>query len=124
MSKNKPTIDEHYIPQCYLKQFSPDGERIYQYDVITGKQSPAPVPIKSICYEKHLYEFRDDNGDFVHRNLIEKAFGIYEGEFATVFRSIQSKSSYEANFNTRSFLTKNEKALLIFFISTMSLIIS
>ena len=87
MAQNKPTTDEHYIPQCYLKQFSSDGERIYQYDVLSGKQTPVPVPTKSVCYQKHLYEFRDSSGAFAYRNLIEKSFGIYEGEFAKTFRS-------------------------------------
>ncbi|MCR5020127.1 DUF4238 domain-containing protein [Ruminococcus sp.] len=119
MAQNKPTTDEHYIPQCYLKQFSSDGEHIYQYDALSGKQTPVPVPTKSVCYQKHLYEFRDSSGAFAYRNLIEKYFRTYEGEFATVFRSIQSKSSYEANYHTLSFLTTKEKARLVFFLSTM-----
>ncbi|MDE6706640.1 MAG: DUF4238 domain-containing protein [Oscillospiraceae bacterium] len=119
MAQNKPTTDEHYVPQFYLKQFSPNGERIYQYDVISGKQSHASVPIKSICYEKHLYEFKNNLGKYVCRNLIEKCFGVYESEFAKTFRSIQSKIRYEANYHTLSFLSSEEKAFLIFFLSTI-----
>ena len=119
MAQNKPTTDEHYIPQCYLKQFSSDGERIYQYDVLSGKQTPVPVPTKSVCYQKHLYEFRDSSGAFAYRNLIEKSFGIYEGEFAKTFRSVISKSRIEANYHTLCFLSPKEKALLVFFLSTM-----
>lgn len=119
MAQNKLTTDEHFIPQCYLKQFSSDEEHIYQYDVLSDKQTPVPVPTKSVCYQKHLYEFRDSSGVFAYRNLIERSFGIYEEEFAKTFRSIISKSRIEANYCTLCFLSTKEKALLVFFLSTM-----
>lgn len=119
MAQNRPTTNEHYIPQCYLKQFCSDGQHIYQFDVLSGQQTPAPVPTKSVCYQKHLYEFKDSSGEFAYRNLIEKSFSIYEGEFAKTFRSILSKARYEANYHTLSFLSSKEKALLVFFLSTM-----
>ncbi len=119
MAQNKPTTNEHYIPQCYLKQFSLDGERIYQFDALSGKQTPVPVSTKSVCYQKHLYEFRDSLGDFAYRNLIENSFVAYEGEFAKIFRSILSKARIKANYHTLSFLSSKEKALLLFFLSTI-----
>lgn len=119
MAQNKPTTREHYIPQCYLNQFSPDEKHIFQYDAISYTQTLKPVPIKSICYEKDLYEFKDDSGKILHRNLIEDSFAIYEGEFANTFRSIQSKARHEANYHILSFLSPEEKAFLIFFLSTI-----
>lgn len=109
MAQNKPTTDEHYIPQCYLKQFSSDGERIYQYDVLSGKQTPVPVPTKSVCYQKHLYEFRDSSGAFAYRNLIEKSFGIYEGEFAKTFRSIISNPESKPIITHYAFCPRKKK---------------
>ena len=119
MSKNKPTTDEHYIPQFYLRNFSPDGEHIYQYDVLSGKQTQVAVPIRSVCYEKDLYEFKDNSGEFVKRNLIERCLGIYEAEFANIFRSIQSKVNHFENYNTRCFLSKQEKEYIVLFLSTL-----
>lgn len=119
MAKNNPTTDEHYIPQFYLKNFSQDGKRIYQYDVLTGIQTSNPVAIRKICFEKNLYEFKNDSGDFLNRNLIEKWLSIYEGEFAKVFRSIQSKTGFERNYYTLSFLSLKEKAFIVFFITTL-----
>lgn len=119
MTKNKPTIDEHYIPQFYLKQFSSDGEKIYQYDILSPNSSSVKVPTKSICYEKNLYEFKNDSGEIIHRNLIEKHLGTFETEFANVFRSIISKSKIEKNYQTCSFLDMKEKALLVFFMTTL-----
>ena len=112
---------EHFIPQFYLKQFSPDNKCIYQYDVLAGKQMPVPVPIKSICYENNLYEFRDNEGIIVYQNLIEKMLSIYEGIFARTFRSIIAKTQHPSNSLILSFLSTDEKAFLIFFISTLIL---
>lgn len=119
MSQNKPTVDEHYVPRCYLKQFTKDEEHIYQYDVLSERCYPNPVPINSICYKKNLYEFRDEDGAFIGRNLIEKSFMMYEGAFATVFRSINAKTNDVRNMRTLSFLTEKEKAFLTVFVATM-----
>lgn len=112
----KPTVKQHYIPQFYLKQFSEDGKRIYQYNVETGVKSIL-VPIKSICYEKNLYEFQDKNKNPIHENLIENTLMKYEGIFSNTIKSIKSKASCEENFFTQCFLSTKEKALLIFFLS-------
>lgn len=119
MSKQKPTSDEHFIPQFYLKQFSPDGEHVYQFDVLSGIQTPVPVPTKSICYQKNLYEFQNDNGEFLHRNLLERILSKYEGKFAEVFSSIQEKADYENGFQISGFLSDMEIAMLSFFLSTL-----
>lgn len=119
MSKQKPTSDEHFIPQFYLKQFSPDGEHVYQFDVLSGIQTPVPVPTKSICYQKNLYEFQNENGDFLHQNLLERLLSKYEGQFAEVFGSIQKKASSKGGFLTPEFLSDKEIAMLSFFLSTM-----
>ena len=121
MSKQKPTSAEHFIPQFYLKQFSPDNKFIYQYDVVAGKQTPVAVPIRSICFEKNLYEFQDNAGRFVYQNLIEKTLSAYEGLFANTFRSIISKTQFPANFRTLSFLSTQERIFLIIFLSTLIL---
>lgn len=117
MSNNdKPTVNQHYIPQFYLKQFSENGKQIYQYNTQTGATSTL-VPIRSICCEKNLYEFQDKNKMPIHTNLIENILMRYEGVFSETIESIKSKASYEENFDTQCFLSSREKALLIFFLS-------
>ncbi len=112
------TVREHYIPQFYLKNFSQDKKRIYQYRINSNSSSKL-VSIEGICCENNLYEYRNDNGEFVCRNLIENCFSKIEGEFCDIIRSIVSKASHEENFNTLCFLTSKEKALLTFFVATM-----
>ena len=117
MLQNQFTTDEHYIPQFYLKQFSPDEKHIYQYDVLSDCKESRFVPIKSICYEKNLYELKNESGDIINRNLIEHHLAAFEGAFAEVFQSIQSKTRIEKNYYTLSFLNDREKALLVFFMT-------
>lgn len=121
MGKNKPTKNEHYIPQFYLKNFTEDNEHIYQYDVQSENKTGKPVPIKSICYKKDLYEFKNETGELICQNIIEDKLSCFEGDFAKVLRSIIDKSQYEKNYETLSFLKTNEKLMLMFFISTIIL---
>ena len=64
---DKRTRKQHYIPQVYLRGFSPEykqkdsrGKDILKYtihcfDLEKMKQYPKAVPIDSICFEKDLY---------------------------------------------------------------------
>ena len=115
--KNNPKKYEHFIPQLYLKFFSPDGNMVYQYRVKSHSPSKL-VPIKTICYKKHLYELKNDNNEFICRNMIENTFEKYEGEFANVIRSIISKSKHESNYQIPCFLSTDEKMFLIFLVAT------
>ena len=122
MAKNKPTKDEHFIPQCYLKQFSSDGVHLNQYDVLSHFQTPVPVSTKSICYKKNMYEFRDENGKIIYSNMIEKLLGIIEGIFADTMRSINRKVfDNKENLKTSCFLTEEEKSNLAIYIAIQQL---
>lgn len=115
MSKNQMTRRQHYIPQVYLGGFSPQyqnkGEKytIYFYDLEKRKQSKKDVPIKSICYEEYLYEMRGDAGKFVCDNHLEGFFSRIENMFHTYRDKLERKAFLEENYNTKCFLTKNEK---------------
>lgn len=115
--KNNPKRHEHFVPEFYLKHFSPDNVQIYQYK-IKSKEPSKLVPIKSICYRKDLYEFKNNDNNFVFRNLIENAFEKLEGEFSNVIKSIVYKSQYERNYSIPCFLKTEEKYFLIMFVAT------
>ena len=116
MPTNKPTKKEHYIPQFYLKGFSPNNKQVFQYDILNRKSYPM-IDTKRICYQKNLYELKDSNDSIVETNIIESALSKYEGAFQELFMGIDRKAKNNQNFNTRSFLSTQEKALLIGFLS-------
>lgn len=114
--KNKPTKDEHFIPQFYLRQFSPDGIRIYQYNKLTKKSSKL-VPINSICFMKNLYEFKREDETIVLQNLIENTLKLFEGKISEIIEAIKSRVDCEDSFYTLYFLSDEEQAFLIFFMA-------
>ena len=59
MTKNNHTSKEHYIPQVYLNGFASKDKRIYFYDLNIHRYSDQMVPVKSICYQKDLYEYKN-----------------------------------------------------------------
>ena len=119
-NRDKPTEDEHFISQFYLNRFS-SKKKIYQFDLLNLKKYDDPVPVKSICFEKNLYEFRNEDGTIIHTNLVENSLHNYETQFAKVFDSICKKAKIEDNYSTLCFLTKMEKAYLFLFMTIIVL---
>ena len=120
------TVDEHFVPRMYLREFSEikmngDKEKafIWQYNLKTMKQIPVQVNVRDICFEKNLYEIRNENNTFVAHNLIENAFGNIEVAVSKVITSIKQRTQNEKCLNCTMFLSEEEKTLLIIFITTL-----
>ena len=81
MIKNK--IKQHYIPQFYLRLFSPKekGHYVYCYDKATKKSFRTST--RQVCYENGFYE--DKNKPI---KPIEDAFSICEKESSALFRKV------------------------------------
>ena len=86
---NKPTVNEHYVPQVYLRGFATDSnpERIYRLSLSNISAGCKNVKINSQLVEKNLYEIKTDNNIFIGRNYIEKCFQEKE----TLFGEYRSK---------------------------------
>ncbi len=119
----KPTKNQHFIPQMYLRGFSEikkSGKAlIWQYNLNTMQQTPVQVDVQDICFEKHLYEIKSSDGSFVAQNTIEKAFGKIETNVSRVIRSIQIKSKNENCLNCSTILSEDDKSYLIIFITSL-----
>ena len=117
--KSNLTKKQHYIPQVYLRGFSPEyissemkkiGKEkytIYVYDM--KKQLEKSVPIKSICYENNLYEMVGEKGDVVLPNFLERCFSILEEMFGKYRASLEKKVFQKENYRTKCFLKKKKK---------------
>lgn len=121
MQNKNLTKKQHYVPQVYLRGFSQDGKRVYPFDLKTGTSKQTPISIETICYEKYLYEIKDNNGKIISDNYIEKILCILEGQFATYLNKLKSKAFNEVNYKTKCFLTKEEKAFWVSFIAVQML---
>ncbi len=75
----KPTENEHFIPQMYYKGFSEIKESgkayIWQFSLKTMCQMPGQVDVRDICLKKNLYELKGNYGSFIAQNTIEKNLG-------------------------------------------------
>ena len=128
----KPTIKQHFIPQAYLRGFSPQYEdskakkianskcMIYCYD-LKNRQQSGLIPIKSICYEKNLYEVTNDQGEIILQNYLEKVFGLLERMFSMYRTKLERKAFNEENYKIRCFLTREEKIFWTTFIVVQTL---
>lgn len=121
LSSNTITIKQHYVPQVYLRGFSPEYSRkkelryptekhtIYCYKLGEKDQLKRAIPIKSICYEKDLYELQDDSGQFIIGNYFEHCFAELERMFGEYRRKLEAKAFIKDNLKIKCFLTKDEK---------------
>lgn len=46
-------MKQHFIPRCYLKQFSGNSKSVYTYDKISSKAYRASL--MSVCCEDDIY---------------------------------------------------------------------
>lgn len=121
------TKNQHYIPQVYLRGFSPEYEKgsksypnsrytIYCYDLNAKKQKYGSVPIKSICYSKYLYEVTGHSGEIVLPNHLEHFFAGIERMFSDFRSGLERKAFIEDNYRTNCFLTNDEKVFWVTYI--------
>ena len=115
MAKAKHTINQHYIPQTYLKGFSSDSKHVYEFNLTKDAPIVKPVDISSICRDKYIYEVRDEHGELINPNYIENKLSEYERQFTEHRNLLLSKASIKENYQTRSFLSREEKNFWIFY---------
>lgn len=108
MAQNSMTKKQHYVPRTYLRGFSDDEKRLWSY-VLEPHDNGTLVSIESICRENYLYEVRDQAGDFVAPNFIEKVLAELERQYRPHMRKLRQKAFVEANYETKSFFTQEEK---------------
>lgn len=121
------TKKQHYIPQVYLRGFSPEyhdkkqeisdsRDMIYCYDLTKGMQSYKLVPIKSVCYKKYLYEVTGKDGKIVLTNHLEKFFSVLEQMFSKYRHKLETKIFITENYTTNFFLTQEERIFWVTYI--------
>lgn len=121
------TKKQHYIPQVYLRGFSPEYKKgnidlaysrytIYCYNLAEKKQIDKAIPIKSVCYGKNLYEVTGVKGAIVPPNYLEHCFAMLEKSFSVYRSKLECKAFIEDNYKTRCFLKREEKEFWLTYI--------
>ena len=115
MAESPHTKEQHYVPRVYLQGFSSDARSLFGYNLKADKPIKEPVSIDSVCKEKYLYELRDEQGEIINLNYLENVLCQYEGMFADHRRALLKKAVFKENYQTKSFLSKDEKQFWIFY---------
>lgn len=108
----KYTVHEHYVPQSYLKAFSDSTseKHIWRYD-LTGEYSIKSVPINSVCFVDHLYEIKNEAGEYIQRNEVEKLLQKYETSFCKVRQRILNRINCINPGSTKTIASKEYKTI-------------
>ncbi len=115
MAEEQHTKEQHYVPRVLLQGFSTDSRFLYEYNIKADRAIKTPVDIESVCREKYLYELRNEQGEIVNLNYLEKVLCQIEGKFADFRRNLLKKAVFKENYQTASFLTTEEKEFWLFF---------
>lgn len=109
---------QHYVPECYLRNFSPNGKYVHIYD--KKAQKPFSNSLDSIAYFPYLYEipikYLTEKLNIPYETkYFERAFFAehIESLYAKILNKIVSKADYWTNTQEhREILTQNEKEIL------------
>ena len=98
MVQNK-TYDQHFVPVCYLKNFSPETEhgkknpKVWAYDKLSNR--PDFKGVKSICYSIKLYSINNKSASLITNDISDKET-IFESHFLHDFEQEYSPKLKEA----------------------------
>lgn len=119
-NNTKYTKREHYIPRVYYKGFSDikhkkTKEKILAWAMDVKSIVPInnQIDIENFCAEDNLYELRNEEGEFIAQNFIEKTFGNIEAKVGSVLKKIQEMSQNEEYLKCMSVLSEDDKSILI-----------
>ena len=96
-------MNQHYVPEFYLKNFSPNGKQIFVYDKVVQKSFSNSI--SSIASQQAFYDNRNNQS-------IENEIGAFESKAGIIFKElIESLVS-----NQFSRITQEQKNILIQYI--------
>jgi hypothetical protein len=99
--------NQHYVPQFYLRNFSPDGARIHVYDKVTGKHFF--TNIRNVAGENYFYDVPELDAMLGVEQFIEKFFHPAEKSagkaISAILESLKKNRFKKLHPNLRSTLS-------------------
>lgn len=113
------THKQHFVPVCYLKNFSPESEKdkrnpkVWAYDKYSN--SPKYIGVKNICYSEKLYSINNKSESLI-TNEIEDKETIFESHYLHDFEQEYSQkiSDAIASIKERKFGGQNKMDISLF----------
>lgn len=115
--ENKENIKQHFVPQCYLRNFSPNRNNVFIYDKIERK--PYRNTVDKIAYKDFFYELPEkfiENIDKIPygTKFFEKEFfaNNIENQYNLILENITSKGeSWIKDKIENEIITQKEKEI-------------
>ena len=108
MKQKQITKNQHYVPECYLKQFAIEnpnqGFMVRAFDVRAVRILERPFSTAQICWKKFFYAVETGVRDDISQAL-ETVFGRIENVFSTALPGIINRAAaQQLTFNDLDFL--------------------
>ena len=82
-------LNQHYVPQSYLRYFSPDRNKIFVFDKFNQKEFQSNV--RNVASERAFYDFPEDITQPEHIQIIEEFLSGLEKEQDKLLKHLQKK---------------------------------
>lgn len=114
------TVNEHYVPQFYLSNFSIPGKPGVVYFLEATEINPRPKEkgVSSLCSANDLYESQY-GGQYILHNETEHLFSKFESQQKKLIDKIIEIAKHHENFDSAIILNTNEKRILFEFIAQL-----
>lgn len=117
LQRNMENRKQHYVPQCYLRNFSPNNKNLYIYDKVVSRQYGKAVG--NVAYKEYFYKlpekFIENISDIPSgTQFYEKEFFAesIENQYNIILRHIIKKGkSFLENRNIDEIINQREKEL-------------
>lgn len=113
------TENQHFVPVCYLKNFSPDSEhrkknpKVWAYDKFSNISKF--IGVKSICFSHKLYSINSTSESLITNNITDKET-IFESHYLHDFEQEYSPKLKNAiaSIKNRKFGGENKMDISVF----------
>lgn len=113
------TGNQHFVPVCYLKNFSPDSEhrkknpKVWAYDKFSNISKF--IGVKSICFSHKLYSINSTSESLITNNITDKET-IFESHYLHDFEQEYSPKLKNAieSIKNRKFGGENKMDISVF----------
>ena len=97
----KRTVKQHYVPQCYLRQFATKHKKAHRLQALDRKSGKSYKDnVKDVACQNYFNRIAVDGMD---HEALEKALSEFETELADALRRIDDARSLE-NAKDRAYL--------------------
>ncbi|AQG78662.1 DUF4238 domain-containing protein [Spirosoma montaniterrae] len=119
----KEYVKQHFIPQCYLKNFSENGKFVFVYSK-KNKNKGYPQSIAKIAYQDNFYTIPENyinqellneiDGNFIEKRVLsERIESLYSGLLNKIIRAASTWTSHNESIEIFSTKERDLFAALI-----------